>query len=815
MALDDYNRNQDNDVRLVDFLDDKLQAFADLDTLDSLLDSVKAQQDLLKQQLHDARNDHNIAQQASDQHATEIKQKGAAFQQDQQDLDRRLQVVTQSETSDDALQKFESSMERLRKLDMASGYAEMLQEVDTLRQECCEQLGKSDKAALTAYKRLSALATGLQPLSEAAEGAAPHLIVHVLRTAHDARTQIEQAFAADFEKTLTKMGWPKQGISVPPGLQAEWNIHIEKLIDLQKSELIAADVANSEKTSKDEPAVLLPLEIMVRSLELRFNYHFSGDRPTNRLDKPEYFLNHVLDLINSYCAFFQANLQPQLLANFRGSDLALIPAYIDATSALITALIPMLQKKLQSILPQASEQPQLFSNLMHEVMTFDATIQEEWNYTPLSPATVWRGLAHYILEKQSYFTKWLTVEKDFALARYQDIISDRSTGEIDYDSVSADSTKPTKAAVRVNDLLETITERYKALSSFSQKFRFLTDIQIEIFDRFRGRIYDSLQIFLTNTTAVGRAVHGVSREEQAELAGVNGMNHLCRIFGSAEYLEKAMRDWSDDVFFLEIWEELQYRALKKIDIKGDLDMAEIAAKTNAAINDAGENQELEGALFEQMAAAYRRLRLRSEEVICDTLIYHTRDVLRPYARINPWASLSAAGSGGETSLTAELDPPLTLLDTHLAFLSRALSKPALRRICRVVGHSLQITLWDSVLLRHSFSTAGASQFMSDFRGICSVFDRYLGAGTGRNVMQRLDNGLTLLDLPVRGEIPVEVDAEGSGKAVSEKKWGLFEVERRVFMDNEAARDVLEEMGLEVLTESDARAVLGKRVELSS
>jgi predicted AlkP superfamily pyrophosphatase or phosphodiesterase len=51
MALDNYRQNQDNDVRLVDFLDDKLQAFADFDTLDSLLDTVKAQQDLLKQQV--------------------------------------------------------------------------------------------------------------------------------------------------------------------------------------------------------------------------------------------------------------------------------------------------------------------------------------------------------------------------------------------------------------------------------------------------------------------------------------------------------------------------------------------------------------------------------------------------------------------------------------------------------------------------------------------------------------------------------------------------------------------------------------------
>ena len=34
-----------------------------------------------------------------------------------------------------------------------------------------------------------------------------------------------------------------------------------------------------------DPLVLLPLEVMVRPLELRFMYHFDGDRPTNRPDK--------------------------------------------------------------------------------------------------------------------------------------------------------------------------------------------------------------------------------------------------------------------------------------------------------------------------------------------------------------------------------------------------------------------------------------------------------------------------------------------------------------------------------------------------
>ena len=42
-------------------------------------------------------------------------------------------IVTQSETSDDAIQKFDSSMESLRKLDVAQAYMELLTEVEKLR----------------------------------------------------------------------------------------------------------------------------------------------------------------------------------------------------------------------------------------------------------------------------------------------------------------------------------------------------------------------------------------------------------------------------------------------------------------------------------------------------------------------------------------------------------------------------------------------------------------------------------------------------------------------------------------------------------
>ena len=99
----------------------------------------------------------------------------------------------------------------------------------------------------------------------------------------------------------------------------------------------------------------------------------------------------------------------------------------------------------------------------------------------------------------------------------------------------------------MNDLLETITDRYRPLTSFSQKLRFLIDIQISVFDRFHERLHGSLEAYLTMTSTIGRRVQGISQEEQASLQGIGGLDRLCRVYGSAHYLERAMRDWSDDI----------------------------------------------------------------------------------------------------------------------------------------------------------------------------------------------------------------------------------------------------------------------------
>ncbi len=98
-------------------------------------------------------------------------------------------------------------------------------------------------------------------------------------------------------------------------------------------------------------------------------------------------------------------------------------------------------------------------------------------------------------------------------------------------------------------------------------------------------------------------------------------------------------------------------------------------------------------------------------------------------------------------------------------------------------------------------------------------------------MRKLVEGVALISLPVRSEIQrvqagSSEDDEDEGAAweevnghhddeTGEKKLGLFEVDRLMFTDNESAREVLRQLGIETLGVSDAREVLKRRVEVRS
>ncbi|KAH6637459.1 TIP-1 family-domain-containing protein [Boeremia exigua] len=838
----------DGDARVLDFLDDKLQTAGDLDALDELLASITARHGLLKQQLDDARRDLDGAQHRQHGYHDRLQTTAAAFHSAQHDIDRRLLVMTASETSDDAVPRFEAALGTLQRLDVASGYIELLRDVDALSTHAQAQLQTSSEAALAPYQQLRALHTRLLQLQHEAEGAAPQLLHHVAQITHALRARILDAFAADLDRVLKKLHWPTPKAIVPPQLREEWETAVVKLLDLQMPELEGNDYANAAGDKK-LPPVLFPFEVLVQPLEMRFRYHFEGAKPTNRLDRPEYFLSHVTTLLDDYSNFVSDYMQPVLFKHFRGTDLALNPVYIDAMSAFITALLPVLRTKISSLLPKVATQPQLLSHLMHEIMSFDSAIRDTWAYDGGYGLSGWHGLSWEFLVQGNWFDQWLRVEKEFALGRYQSIVEADDWRDLDYESVDPKATKPTKGAIRVNDLLETITDRYRPLTSFKHKLAFLIDIQIAIFDQFHERLNDSLEAYLRMTTALGRAMGGVSREEQDKLLGIEGLESLCRTYGSADYLEKAMRDWSDDVFFLDIWEELQDRAQHGGSI-GTRTVASVAERTSRNVGASEADASDAGGLFDETASWYARLRERSEQIITETLVSNVRVALKPYRQINPWATLSTSGGNSkDVSSTAELDPLLSHLSTTLTFLSRVLAPAPLRRIARAVLATINTTLFDTVL-RVSFSTHGAAQLNADLDAIRAVVDDKIGPGVAALGLRKCLEGATLVGLPVKGgktsdntsladdddgaeawdawaadDANADARSEPSGADPQKetaapdaldgaKELGLWEVEKRLFADNASAREVLDALGLEVLDEKEARRVLRLRVELA-
>src|SRR5690349_11944141 len=84
------------DLRVEDYLDDKLQSTTDLDLLSTLIAQVQSQQSLLQSQLDDARQNLAASRQTASDKQASVATKIKTFQDLQASIDKRLLVVSQS-----------------------------------------------------------------------------------------------------------------------------------------------------------------------------------------------------------------------------------------------------------------------------------------------------------------------------------------------------------------------------------------------------------------------------------------------------------------------------------------------------------------------------------------------------------------------------------------------------------------------------------------------------------------------------------------------------------------------------------------------
>ncbi|KAI0381331.1 TIP-1 family-domain-containing protein [Hypomontagnella monticulosa] len=777
--------SKEPDIRLEDYLDDKLQSTTDLESLDNLLASVEVQRSQLQAQLDHATKELEDARRSAEDRQDGLAKSIHEFNELQESIDARLKIVAESNAPDEAIRRLERPMKQLHKVELAYQYVSLLQDVEKLRLEARSRLPQSPKAALQPYSKLKKLCARLRELQRVADEAATHLVNYVEKVADDLWEEMKNTMSNELENILKKRNWP-QGVDTNTEMDSEWLQCFEKLIDLQVPEILYSEGV----------ITLLPFEVMAKPFVQWFRFQFMGNNATS---SPQAFgtfcIPQFLSLVDKWEGFFRENVGYILVSRFQNTKVRDLSVYMDPACALITALFPIMREKINTMVQHGLKNPQFLSSLMAQLMDLDDEIRSRFNYDGGNPNQGWAGLTSEVLE--NHFEDWFKAEKEFAHQRYQVIMNTPDSRTIDYDYSGSGKMKPTFGAVRVTDLLKSVTSQYERVRRFSHKLRFLIDIQLDILDDYHDRFKDSLDAYYTITSTLGRTLHGVTKEQAAALDGTGAFETLCKVLGSSDHIIATLKDWSNEEFFVTLWDQLQSRAKNT---NGDGNIATgmsyetVKDKTSADIGSDGDG----GILFDETIAAYTHRRKTAEEYLVTALIESHQKAFRPYVAKAQWAIVDDAHvETSQLSVTPDLDEPLKILKRNLTFLASTLSTAVFRRIWREALEKLQDMLWTNVLMTQSFTTLGAAQFARDLDAVSSLIDRYIPDGS--IALGALQDGLRLLNLPLEtqdGSVTVQQATD------------------RVFTDNTEAKKLLAELGLESLTPATARKILQRRVESS-
>lgn len=135
--------------------------------------------------------------------------------------------------------------------------------------------------------------------------------------------------------------------------------------------------------------------------------------------------------------------------------------------------------------------------------------------------------------------------------KYYEIISSAEAWQLsESDSSNGNgSLRPTLSALRLRDLLESVTDRYKSLPSFFHRLSFLLSIQVPLIEAYLQRVASSVDAIETLSVGIMRAVPGALGEGAgARLSsGVGGVQRLIKAGLSARWMTGVCQTWSDDV----------------------------------------------------------------------------------------------------------------------------------------------------------------------------------------------------------------------------------------------------------------------------
>ncbi|THH21006.1 hypothetical protein EW146_g461 [Bondarzewia mesenterica] len=597
------------------------------------------------------------------------------------------------------LEDIESMHRNLKELESIKAYVQVVQQALKLSESAVEEIRTVNPISVSKYESLqvfvSSVTTTCSQVSEVTGqlNGGLRLVSYLEELEERTWSNMRDALSAVLLSVLEKLQWPML-VNFFSASEEDRKAFQMAFLDLLRLQEIGERMHTSTK-AKSEKDGLYPIQALVQPISLRFKYHFEGSRQTNRLDKPEWYFTHILDASHKHRPFMEDVVQ-KLLSTTKYRD---INAWAEFTYSLLPILARHLRKSMPSLLPH----PPLLAHTIYQALSFDAAMKEEGFSLAGTMAgryaedKAWEGISEVVLGRKAWFEHWVEGERQFALDQYHEIIGSPDAWLIADDDTSSEESpavnrelRPTNSARRLKSLVEQVTDRYTPIPQFSQRARFLIHVQLPLLEMYHGRIASSLDAFETLSSTLVRAVPGAlsgdGRDKGRLTSGVEGVMRLCKALVSAKFVSDAMEVWGEDVFFLELWAEINRRASLRV-----------RAETHPALPDPKDmsTEAPDGTIFEELIQQYEKLVSRAEDIIVQQVYGEVEGTLK--AHLLSQGEPSPDPSASNIVISPTLLPALSLLSSHLSFLERTLPHGTVLSIYRHVAarlstHILQRTI---------------------------------------------------------------------------------------------------------------------------
>ncbi len=295
-------------------------------------------------------------------------------------------------------------------------------------------------------------------------------------------------------------------------------------------------------------------EALGSAILTQFDYHFSGDRSTNRVDRPEWCLLWTFRMLDVHIPFLS---RAQVTVNQLVSRLC-VKGSLKQGSGLVRAVCERVVRRLQAkmvadLQALGSDNPGLFRHTIGELVLFDekmATLVAVRGPRELGEL----GVARHLSQNPEMLVRWIAVEKAFANEKIDGIRSSKAPwapvgrsappgASTEQMAVAAQSRVPpaTSSGQTLMGVVEELSTRLFGVDT-KERAKFALSLEKPLVGLYLDFCVDALEAL------AGRALQLAKRGQSAQTAWDEAAGCLATL----PYVQWKLSSWSESSVYLEL-----------------------------------------------------------------------------------------------------------------------------------------------------------------------------------------------------------------------------------------------------------------------